>query len=113
MYVSATPAHRNKKRFCNFFSIFFQATATYPDGNRVPNLKFSATVTIDGPPEQILKNEGWGNDMGDVAMSFQIPPQAKHLAVTVRIHMIIILLYPYFHSKVQIKGIVHPKITFC
>lgn len=59
------------------------ATATYPDGNRVPNLKFTATVTIDGPPGLILKNEGLGNDMGDVAMSFQIPPQAKNLAVTV------------------------------
>uniref|UniRef100_A0A672Q478 Complement C4-like n=1 Tax=Sinocyclocheilus grahami TaxID=75366 RepID=A0A672Q478_SINGR len=59
------------------------ATATYPDGNRVPNLKFTATVTIEGSPEHILKNEGRGNDMGDVAMSFQIPPQAKNLAITV------------------------------
>ncbi|XP_016428773.1 LOW QUALITY PROTEIN: complement C4-like [Sinocyclocheilus rhinocerous] len=59
------------------------ATANYPDGNRVPNLKFTATVSIEGSPEHILKNEGWGNDMGDVAMSFQIPPQAKNLAVTV------------------------------
>lgn len=59
------------------------ATATYPDGKRVPNLKFTATVTIEGSPEHILKNEGWGNDMGDVAMPFQIPPQAKKLAVTV------------------------------
>ncbi len=102
-----------KKGFVISSLFLFQATATYPDGNRVPNLKFSATVTIDGPPEQILDNEGWGNDMGDVAMSFQIPPQAKHLAVTVRFYMIIILLYPYFHSKVQIKGIVHPKMTSC
>uniref|UniRef100_A0A8C1XJT0 Complement component 4 n=1 Tax=Cyprinus carpio TaxID=7962 RepID=A0A8C1XJT0_CYPCA len=75
------------------------ATATYPDGKRVPNLKFTATVTIEGSPEHILKNEGWGNDMGDVAMPFQIPPQAKKLAVTVRYHMIIILLYHYFHSN--------------
>uniref|UniRef100_A0A8C2HKL7 Complement component 4 n=1 Tax=Cyprinus carpio TaxID=7962 RepID=A0A8C2HKL7_CYPCA len=75
------------------------ATATYPDGKRVPNLKFTATLTIEGSPEHILKNEGWGNDMGDVAMPFQIPPQAKKLAVTVRYHMIIILLYHYFHSN--------------
>ncbi|XP_056127943.1 complement C4 [Rhinichthys klamathensis goyatoka] len=63
------------------FSIL--ATATYPDGQRVPNLKFTATVTIKGSPEQILSNEGWGNEMGDVAMSFQIPPQAKKLTITV------------------------------
>ncbi|XP_052472271.1 complement C4 [Carassius gibelio] len=59
------------------------ATARYPDGSRVPNLNFTATVTIEGLPELILKDEGWGDDMGDVAMSFQIPPQAKNLAVTV------------------------------
>ncbi|XP_005157429.1 complement C4-B isoform X1 [Danio rerio] len=59
------------------------ATATYPDGNRAPNLKFTATITIDGSSEQILQNESWGNEMGDVAMSFQIPPQAKNLAITV------------------------------
>ncbi|XP_067306533.1 complement C4 [Pseudorasbora parva] len=62
------------------FSIL--ATATYPDGNRVPNLKFTAIVTIE-PPEQILKIEGRGNEMGDVAMAFQIPLQAKNLAITV------------------------------
>lgn len=63
------------------FSIL--ATATYPDGQRVPNLKFTATVRIEGSPEQILSNEGWGNELGDVTMSFQIPPQAKNLAITV------------------------------
>lgn len=73
-----------------------QATATYPDGQRVPNLKFTATVRIEGSPEQILSNEGWGNELGDVTMSFQIPPQAKNLAITVRFHMIIdISLLPF------------------
>lgn len=70
--------------YLHFYIIFLQATATYPDGNRVPNLKFTATVTIDGSSEQILQNDGWGNEMGDVAMSFQVPPQAKSLAITVR-----------------------------
>ncbi|RXN18763.1 complement C4-like protein [Labeo rohita] len=59
------------------------ATGTYPDGKRAPNLTFTATVEIEGSPEKILKSEGLGNDMGDVAMSFQIPPQARNLAVTV------------------------------
>ncbi|XP_073674564.1 complement C4-B [Garra rufa] len=59
------------------------ATGTYPDGKRAPNLKFTATVKIEGSPEQILKSEGLGNNMGEVAMSFQIPPQAENLAVTV------------------------------
>lgn len=94
MHVSATLAHGNKKVlyfFSSFFFFFFsRATATYPDGHRVPNLKFTATVTIEGSPEQILKNEGWGNDIGDVAMFLQIQPQAKNLAVTVRFQMIII-----------------------
>ncbi|KAK9962381.1 hypothetical protein ABG768_007751 [Culter alburnus] len=63
------------------FSIL--ASSSYPDGKRVPNLKFTATVRIEGSSEQILENEGWGNEMGDVAMSFQIPPQAKNLAITV------------------------------
>ncbi|KAK7171995.1 hypothetical protein R3I93_004325 [Phoxinus phoxinus] len=63
------------------FSIL--ATATYPDGQRVPNLKFTAIVRIQESPEQILSKEGWGNEMGDVTMSFQIPPQAKNLAITV------------------------------
>jgi len=71
-----------------------QATATYPDGQRVPNLKFTATVRIKGSPDQ--SKVGWGNEMGDVAMSFQIPPQAKNLAITVRFHMIIdISLLPF------------------
>lgn len=70
--------------YLHFCIIFLQATATYPDGNRVPNLKFTATVTIDGSSEQILQNDGWGNEMGDVAMSFQVPLQAKSLAITVR-----------------------------
>lgn len=71
-----------------------QATSTYPDGNRVPNLKFTATVRIEGSPEQILENEGLGNEMGDVAISFQIPPQAKNLAITVRFY-IDISLFPF------------------
>jgi len=71
-----------------------QATATYPGGQRVPNLKFTATVRIKGSPDQ--SKVGWGNEMGDVAMSFQIPPQAKNLAITVRFHMIIdISLLPF------------------
>ncbi|KAK2880874.1 hypothetical protein Q8A67_018142 [Cirrhinus molitorella] len=73
---------KTKKYFTpgGVFSVL--ATATYPDGRRAPKLKFSATIEIEGS-EQILQSEGSGNDMGDVAMSFQIPPQAKHLAVTV------------------------------
>ncbi|KAI7801069.1 complement C4-1 [Triplophysa rosa] len=61
------------------------ATATYPNGNRVPYLKFKATVqvTIQGSTEKILNEEGLGNDMGDISMSFQIPPLAKTLFITV------------------------------
>lgn len=33
-------------------ALLLKATATYPDGQRVPNLKFIATVRIKGSPEQ-------------------------------------------------------------
>ncbi|KAA0702158.1 Complement C4 [Triplophysa tibetana] len=61
------------------------ATATYPNGNRAPYLKFKATVqvTTQGSTEQILNEEGLGNYMGDIAMSFQIPTLAKTLFITV------------------------------
>lgn len=84
MYVSIIPAYTNQLNYFLITAFLLKATATYPDGQRVPNLKFTATVGIK---EQILSNEGWGNEMGDVAMSFQIPPQAKNLSITVRFHM--------------------------
>ncbi|XP_051534412.1 complement C4 [Myxocyprinus asiaticus] len=65
------------------FSIL--ATSTYPDGNRVPHLKFKATVTvnIEGSTDKILNEEGFGNNMGDVVMSFQVPLLARNLFITV------------------------------
>lgn len=72
--------------------LFFQATASYPNGNRVPHLKFKANVQMDikGP---ILNKEGLGNDMGDIAMSFQIPPLAQTLFITVIFYIIDLLCF--------------------
>ncbi|XP_073719211.1 complement C4 isoform X2 [Misgurnus anguillicaudatus] len=61
------------------------ATSTYPNGNRVPFLTFKATVQVktEGSADQILNEEGLGNDMGDIALSFQIPPLARTLFIAV------------------------------
>lgn len=89
-----------------------QATSTYPDGSRVPNLKFTATVRIKGSSEQILKNEGWGDERGDVAMSFQIPPQAKTLAITVRFHKITDIFISIGKSKLRGQNIQFPCFEY-
>lgn len=76
---------KTKKYFTpgGIFSIV--ATSTYPNGNRVPFLTFKATVQVktEGSADQILNEEGLGNDMGDIALSFQIPPLARTLLIAV------------------------------
>ncbi|XP_066517057.1 complement C4-B [Hoplias malabaricus] len=67
------------------FSIL--GTTTYPDGSRVPHLRTNATIIINpaGPASSSLTEESRGNDMGDIAISFPVPKEAKTMSITVSV----------------------------
>ncbi|XP_017346150.1 complement C4-A [Ictalurus punctatus] len=72
---------RTKKYFTpgGIFSLL--GTTSFPDGSRVPQLKIKADVVIDGASQT---KESTGDNSGNIAITFQVPEQAKEISIKVQ-----------------------------
>ncbi|XP_030632184.1 complement C4-A isoform X2 [Chanos chanos] len=64
----------------SLFSIL--ASVSYPDGTPVPNLRMRANITVK-PVEETWTLKGFGNTLGEVMLSFQVPALARSMDIQV------------------------------